>query len=149
MKTIIIIMFITFSTSGQEVREDVSLPFIMYNKCFDNLKPMTYILENSNWQDSQICNLAICSALLIVNEIEAVKELKERIIEITGKWHANGTPIKLISGLDSSMRAQKLNENLKDDNGIVYLSVSECTSTYEDRLTKELVNAETERLIKM
>jgi hypothetical protein len=149
MKKLIILFFFTFSVSAQETETEIPFPLTLYNKCFDDLKPMKYISENSSWKDSDLCNLTMCSLLLAVKDPEAVAELKKRIIEITRKLFENGTPIKLISGLDSFVYAEKLNENLKDDNGIVYISIAACILSEQESLTKEIVNAETNRLIKL
>lgn len=149
MKILTFILFFTFSVSAQEAEKDMRLSLRLINKCFDDLQPMKFIAENSGWKDSDICNLATCSVLLIAKEPEAKEELKNRIIEITRKLYANGTPIKLISGLDSVEYAEKLNENLTDDNGIVYISIASCVSTNEDRITKEIVNNETDKLLKL
>jgi hypothetical protein len=149
MKILTIILFFTLSVSAQNVESEIPFSLTLYYKCFDDLKPMKFISKNSNWKDSKVCNLATCSALLAVKEPEAVVELKNRIIEITKKLYVNGTPIKLVSGLDSVNRTEKLNEDLKDDNGIVYINIASCTSTNEERIIREIVNSETERLLKV
>ncbi|MDI1305044.1 MAG: hypothetical protein PSX42_09420 [bacterium] len=107
MKILTIILFFTLSVSAQNVESEIPFSLTLYYKCFDDLKPMKFLSKNSKWKDSEVCNLATCSALLAVKEPEAVVELKNRIIEITKKLYVNGTPIKLVSGLDSVNRTEK------------------------------------------
>lgn len=54
----------------------------------------------------------------------------------------------LIEGKGSVELAEKKNENLEDDNNLIYISIDDFVNAKEITKGKELYNSETEKLIK-
>lgn len=121
----------------------------IYGKCFKDLKPIKEIENIPSLQNIPICSLFECVALVEYTEKE--EKIQEAILrratEITVLLYNEGTPVYLTSGMNSSYKANENNQNLTDDNNLVYISVDECISSQSLQKIKQIVNRETSRLI--
>ncbi|CAM3505127.1 hypothetical protein FLLO111716_14635 [Flavobacterium longum] len=80
-------------------------------------------------------------------EDDIKKAAEYRLRGIATQLYNQGKPVYLISGMDSSSYAHKQNENLEDDNGIIYISIGECLISQSESKAKEIFNEQTKMLI--
>ena len=122
----------------------------VYGKCFKDLQPIKetkdFIPVNKN--------VKFCSLYQCVSRIEYSSENKEseeailnRAAEITTLLYNQGTPIYLLTGMDSSGTEFVENKNLNDDNNLVYIAVAECITSKSLEKIKDIVNEQTLKLI--
>jgi len=153
MNKIFLVLFLLFinQTFCQNVVEDSEekIHHKIYSKCFENLKA---IQETESHNPLKI--ISFCSLLECVIGVEYSKDKKDiqeailkRALEITTLLYNEGTPIYLTSGMDSSYEAEKKNQNITDDNNLVYISVGECIVSRSLIKIQEAVNKETMKLI--
>ncbi|MHC0445090.1 hypothetical protein ACWA1F_06750 [Flavobacterium sp. 3-218] len=128
--------------------EDTSISAQLYTKCFDNLNQGNEILMNYGFKSSKFCSLINCSFLLSCKEIDLQMAGEQRLIGITTQLFNEGNPVYLFSGMESYLTQQQKNENLKDDNHIVYISYGDCVSPNFLHKAADIVNKQTSSLIK-
>lgn len=121
----------------------------VFGKCFKNLKPIEEAKNIISLKSVSFCTLYQCVAG--VEYTEEKKDIQEailnRALEITTLLYNEGTPIYLTSGMDSSNEAEKKNQNITDDNNLVYISIGECIVSRSLIKIQEAVNKETMKLI--
>ena len=122
----------------------------VFGKCFEDLKP----IEGTKEILPSKKNISFCSLYQCVTRIEYAENNKDigekilkRAIEITIRLYNAGTPIYLLSGMDSSGTAFAENKNLTDDNNLVYIAVAECITSDSIEKIKDIINNETLKLI--
>lgn len=131
-----------------EGTEDNSISAQLYTKCFENLNHGAEILEKyPTWKDAKLCSLMYCMMLLGFQEKEVQLIGEGRLIGIATQLYREGNPVILIMGMESSLEAKKRNQNLEDDDHIVYISYGECTNPSYLRKAAEIVNNQTRTLI--
>lgn len=151
---LVLLFFLSFEIESQNLDAsnivvDTSISAQLYTKCFENLNQGDEIfLKYPGFQSSKFCSLITCSFLLSYKEVDLQIVGEQRLIGIATQLFKEGNPVYLISGLDSSFEAAKKNENLEDDNHIVYISYSDCISPAFLRKASEIVNQQTDSLIK-
>ncbi|WP_337965788.1 hypothetical protein [uncultured Flavobacterium sp.] len=120
----------------------------LYTKCFENLNHGVEIIENnSKWKDAKPCSLLYCMMLLGLEDKEAQQIGEGRLVGIATQLYHEGNPVILIMGMESYLEAEKRNQNLEDDDHIVYISYGECTNPPFLRKAAEIVNKQTMTLI--
>lgn len=154
-KLFLVLLLLSFSQiesqnlDASNIVADTSISAQLYTKCFENLNQGNEIfLKYPGFQSSKFCSLITCSFLLSYKEADLQIAGEQRLIGIATQLFKEGNPVYLISGLDSSFEAAKKNENLEDDNHIVYISYSECISPAFLRKAAEIVNQQTDTLTK-
>ncbi len=152
--SLLVLFFSFFQMKSQNLEnsnttEDTSISAQLYTKCFENLNQGSEIFEKYPILNASIfCSLLNCSFLLSYKETDIQMAGEQRLIGITTQLFKEGNPVYLSSGLDSSITAKKENENLDDDNHIVYISYAECISPEFLRKAADIVNRQTLSLIK-
>ncbi|BDU26518.1 hypothetical protein [Flavobacterium sp. GSB-24] len=147
-------VFICFNANSQnidniQIVEENSLSTQLYVKCFENLNQGSEIFEKyPSLKSIKFCTLLDCMFLYAYKEDDIQLAAEKRLIGITTQLYNEGTPVYLTMGLDSYLYAQEKNKNLENDNHIVYINYGECTNP--DFLIKaaEIVNTQTNLLIK-
>ncbi|WPO79129.1 hypothetical protein [Flavobacterium sp. KACC 22761] len=121
-----------------------------FGKCFTELKPLQEVKNRVKLNKIAFCSLYQCVRYVQYVEYEEKMQnaILKRAVEIAALLYKNGTPIYLISGMNSSDKALIKNANLNDDNKLIYISVAECISSSTLDRMQEIVNSETSRLIK-
>ncbi|MFB9080366.1 hypothetical protein ACFFLS_19720 [Flavobacterium procerum] len=122
----------------------------LYTKCFENLNQGAEILQKYNYAslDSiKFCSLIECMYLYSSKEEDIKLVAKQRLIGIATQLYNARTPVYLIMGLDSYLTAKKKNENLEDDNHIVYIDYGECTNPSYLIEAATIVNKQTNLLV--
>jgi hypothetical protein len=151
----LLIAFLCFYLQAQsqnsiedEETVDNSISTQLYTKCFENLNHGAEFLENyPAWKDTKLCSLMYCMMLLGFQEKEAQLIGEGRLIGIATQLYREGNPVILIMGMESSLEAKKRNQNLEDDDHIVYISYGECTNPLFLNKAAEIVNKQTMSLI--
>lgn len=137
------------SSIENEETQNASISTQLYTKCFENLNQGAELLEKyPAWKDTKLCSLMYCMVLLGFQDKEAQLIAEDRLIGIATQLYCEGNPVILIMGMDSSLDAQKKNQNLEDDNRIVYISYGDCTNPEYLRQGADIVNHQTMQLIK-
>nr|WP_294786069.1 hypothetical protein [uncultured Flavobacterium sp.] len=151
-KLFFILSFFTFfSVESQNQNdtntvEDTSIATQLYTKCFVNLNQGSEIFEkypSFKNAGNTFCSLITCSVLLSYKEIDIQKVAEQRLIGITTQLFKSGNPVYLVSGLDSSFETKKKNEDVDDDNRVVYISYGECVNPFFLHHAAEIVNKQT------
>lgn len=148
-----VLLILSFQAKSQNTDEsmeieDHSISAQLYTKCYENLNQGAEIIEqNPKWKDSKPCSLLYCMMLLGLEDKEAQQIGKDRLIGITTQLYREGNPVILIMGMESSLEAERRNENLDDDDHIVYISYGECTNPAFLSEGAEIVNKQTRTLI--
>lgn len=153
MKKIFLVLFL-FSlnqTFCQDISDENSKKAYIevYGKCFKDLKPLEEARNIIPLKSIPFCTLYQCVAG--VEYSEEKKDIQEAIlkrsIEITTLLFKQGTPIYLLSGMDSSGTEIVENKNLTDDNNLVYIAIAECLTSESLEKIKNIVNEQTMKLI--
>lgn len=152
---LILALFSFFSIESQNLDEsnlveDTSIAAKLYTKSFVNLNQGNEIFDKfpSSQNVKFYSSLLTCSYLLAFKEIDIQNVGEKRLIGIATQLYREGNPVYLIRGLDSSWEAKKKNENLEDDNHIVYISYGDCVNPTHLIKAADIVNKQTLLLIK-
>ncbi|KIC02889.1 hypothetical protein [Flavobacterium sp. PL02] len=153
MKKTITILFLLFinqifsQTENKYSKEEIYSE--IYGKCFKNLPPIKEIENMPTLQKMPFCSLVECLVLTeyVRNEKDIQEAILKRTVEITALLYNEGTPVYLTNGMDSSYKADEDNQDVTDDNNLIYISIAECTSSESLQKFKKTVNQETSRLI--
>lgn len=148
-----IFFLVFFQAESQNTNESIvidnSISAQLYTKCFENLNQGNELFEKyPTFQKTTFCSLLSCSYLLAYKEADIQNFAEQMLIGIATQLFKEGNPVYLINGSESATEANKRNENLNDDNHIVYISYAECTSTLFLRNAAAIVNKQTLSLIK-
>lgn len=152
--TIIIFILLSLQIKAQNPindfeTEDNSISTQLYTKYFENLNHGAEILEkNPKWKDAKLCSLMYCMMLLSFEDKEVQLMGESRLVGIATQLYQEGNPVILIVGMESYLKAKKSNENLQDDDHIVYISYGACTNPPFLIRAAEIVNKQTRSLIK-
>ncbi|MGO4770068.1 hypothetical protein ACEN2I_00260 [Flavobacterium sp. W22_SRS_FK3] len=153
MKKIFLLLFF-FSlnqTFCQDINEDSEqkIQHKIYSKCFESLKAIPEIENHIPLKIISFCSLLECiMGFEYAKDERTIQEaISKRAIEISVLLYDQGTPIYLTSGMDSSYDADEKNQNLTDDNHLVYISIAECLSSKSLEKIKDIINEQTKKLI--
>jgi hypothetical protein len=122
----------------------------VFGKCFKDLNPIegtiNVIPVNKN---VKFCSLYQCvSRIGYTSKNEEIEQaILKRAVQITTLLYNEGTPIFLISGMGSFGEAAEKNQNLNDDNNLVYIDIAECITSESLEKIKNIVNKQTLKLI--
>lgn len=155
-KAVLILFLLSFflvksqnSITPQEAVEN-SISDQLFTKCFENLNQGIEIFEKyPSLKNVKICSIMYCMFLLQYKEEEIKSVAEERLRGIATQLFREGNPVYLISGMESYERAKKNNENLEDDNHIVYISIAACMISQFEARAQEIVNKHTMLLINL
>lgn len=136
------------TNTDNEIIEDNSISAQLYTKCFPNLKYGDEIFEKyPAFKDAKICSLLYCTLLFEYNDEEISLIAENRLRGIATQLYREGNPVILLSGMDSSLTAKEKNENLLDDNHIVYISIAACVIRPNESRAQKIINQQTTLLI--
>jgi hypothetical protein len=146
---VIVLLLFYFQSFGQsKARIDENFPYALLSKPFENLNHYPGLLEKyPNLKDTGFYTILGCLVLLSTEEEEVRQIGKARLQEIATQLFREQTPVLLISGLDSASRAEKENENLNDDNNLIYISITDCVISQEVQILQEIFNSKTRSLL--
>jgi len=150
---LIVSLYFSVQIQSQNLVEDEgtidnSISAQLFTKCFENINQGAEILEKyPAWKDVKLCSLMYCMELLRYEDKEIQQMGEDRLTGIATQLYREGTPVILTMGMDSYLEAEKRNQNLEDDNHIVYISYGECTGPRFLDEAANIVNKQTRTLI--
>ncbi|CAD0007951.1 hypothetical protein [Flavobacterium chungangense] len=146
---LILLLLLGIQVFSQNDDPDQKFHHKVYGKCFKSLKQIPETENQLLLKALSFCSLLECTIGFEYseNKKDTQDAILKRAIEITNLLYDEGTPVYLISGLDSSDEAEKQNQNITDDNNLVYISVGGCVSTNELQKIKQIINQQTLKLI--
>lgn len=148
-KILIFLLFMThFCAAQTETEIGDNFPFSLLVQDFENLNHGSQLVEKYPVLKIKGMHSIIgCIYLLEMEEVEIREVAIARLIGISTQLFNEGKPIILTYGMDSSNFALEENENLEDDNHIVYLSIADCIVRTSEVESQKAFNDHTMKLI--
>jgi hypothetical protein len=153
MSNILVFLFINFNLCILYAQVDISnsnenISFKLYTKSFKNLNHGFELSEKYPvLKKDAFCSILGSITLLAYNEIDFQNIGKARLKGIATQLFQEGNPVYLINGMNSFSNALKENENINDDNKIVYISVGECIIPNYVSIAMKIFNQKTKELL--
>ena len=152
MKNIFIILFIFFGfqfcSAQNESLDDGNFPLSLLSRNFEYLNQGSEFFEKYPLLKRTELNSIIGCIYLLNDKEEEIKHVAVARLEgIATQLFNEGTPVILISGMDSTELANQKNENLEDDNHIIYLGIAACLVSEAESKAQKIFNAQTMKLI--
>lgn len=142
LKFSIIIIFTNISF-GQIPKETIQYKY--YDYCNENLSKLERPEGYPLFSTEKLCSIKKCFRGISYPEINEI--IYKRIVELAKVNFDKKIYLRLIEGKGSVELAEKKNENLEDDNNLIYISVDDFINAKEITKGKELYNSETEKLM--
>lgn len=152
-KLILMILFnfgfhVNAQSSTDTLYKDNSISAKLYTKCFENLNQGSIIFEKyPQFKRKNLCSLMYCMMLLSFPEKDIQLAAEDLLKGIATQLYREGNPVYMISGMESYMEETRKNENIEDDNHLVYISYADCSSPYFLSRAADVINKETSRLL--
>jgi len=147
LKLIFIFFFTQLVYSQSKASDTIRTSFL--TKEFENVNVENELLEKySILKTKEVNSILGCIVLLNIKDDKIKKIAVERLRKISIKLFNEGTPVLLIYGMFSGYLANKENENLQDDNHLVYVSIAECVVSNAENIAHDVFNEQTIKLIK-
>ena len=148
-KPTLIIFFITQLSSAQtEIEIDNNFPLSLLTRSFENLNHGSELFEQySILKNKHLYSIIGCIYLLEMEEEEMKKVAIARLKGISTQLFNEKKPVILTYGMDSVGFAMKKNENVEDDNQIVYLSIADCIVRNSEVQAQNAFNNQTRKLV--
>lgn len=152
-KLILMILFnfgfhVNAQSSSDTLYKDNSISAKLYTKCFENLNQGSIIFEKyPQFKRKNLCSLMYCMMLLSFPEKDIQLAAEDLLKGIATQLYREGNPVYMISGMESYMEETRKNENIEDDNHLVYISYADCSSPYFLSRAADVINKETSRLL--
>lgn len=142
LKIFIALIFVNISF-GQIPKGTIQYKY--YDYCNENLTELDKITEYPFFETNELCSIRKCFRSISRPEINEV--IYKRIIELAKVNFDRKVYLYLIEGERSVGLAEKKNENIEDDNNLIYISVDDFINAKEITKGKELYNSETKKLM--
>lgn len=152
MRKILILLFIFFNIhfciAQSESKKDENFHLSLLARDFEYLNQGSEFFEKYPLLKRTELNSIIGCIYLLNDKEEEIKHVAVARLEgIATQLFNEGTPVILISGMDSTMLANQKNENLEDDNHIIFLSIAACLVSEAESKAQKVFNAKTMKLI--
>lgn len=146
MKNLMIIFMLNFAnlSFGQIPKGTIQNKY--YDYCNENLTKLERSEVYPFFPTEELCSIKKCFRGISYSEINAI--IYKRIVEIAKLNFENKIYLFLVEGKGSIELAENNNENLEDDNNLIYISVDDFINAKEITKGKEIYNSETEKLMK-
>lgn len=142
LKFVIALIFVNISF-GQIPKGTIQHKY--YEYCNENLSKLERSEIYPFFPTEELCSIKKCFRGISYPEINAI--IYKRIVELAKANFEKKIYLCLIEGKGSVELAEKKNENLEDDNNLIYISVDDFIGAKEITKGKELYNSETEKLL--
>jgi len=123
-----------------------SIQWKYYIYCSPNLKHIVDAYKYSLLKVVELCSIKECFLHMFSPDINEI--IYRRLIEIARANFKNKIYLYLVAGSGSVDFAEKQNENMTDDNQLIYISVDDYVNSNEILKGVELYNSETSKLMK-
>ncbi|WP_188051711.1 hypothetical protein [Flavobacterium sp. GP15] len=145
MKKLIFIITINFLTLSYGQIPKGTVQYKYYDYCNENLSKLEKSEVYPLFRTEELCSIKKCFRAISYPEINTI--IYNRIVELAKANFQKKIYLFLIEGKGSVELAEKKNENLEDDNKLIYISVDDFKNAKEITKGKELYNSETEKLM--
>ena len=142
LKIIFVLIFVNISL-GQIPKGTIQYKY--YDYCNENLNKLERSEAYPLFPTEELCSIKKCFRGISYPQINAI--IYKRIVELAKVNFEKKIYLFLIEGKGSVELAEKENENLEDDNNLIYISVDEFINAKEITKGVELYNSETKKLI--
>jgi hypothetical protein len=142
LKNIIVLMFVNICF-GQIPKGTVQSKY--YEYCAENLEKIPQSSTFPFFNTEELCSVKKCFRSISYPEINEI--IYNRLIELAKVNFDNKIFLCLIEGKESVEIAEKKNQNLEDDNNLIYISVNDYINAKEITKGKDIYNSETEKLM--
>lgn len=142
LKFIIVLIFVNVSF-GQIPKGTIQYKY--YEYCNENLSKLELSEGFPFFSTEELCSIKKCFRGISYPEINEI--IYKRIVELAKLNFEKKIYLYLIEGKGSIEVAEKENENLDDDNNLIYISIDDFINAKEITKGKELYNSETEKLM--
>ncbi|HQZ24133.1 MAG TPA: hypothetical protein PLD18_02445 [Flavobacterium sp.] len=144
MKSIIIFtLLFTNICLGQIPKGTIQYKY--YDYCNENLTELGGISAFPLFKTEELCSIRKCFRSISYPEINEI--IYKRIIELAKVNFEKKVYLYLVEGKGSVEFAEKKNENIEDDNNLIYISIDDFINAKEITKGKELYNSETKKLM--
>ena len=131
-----------------EANTKEEFPLSLVSRYFENLNQYSEIYEKyPQLKEKAYYTILGCINLLHMKEEEIQLVGKARLKGIATQLYREKKPVMLITGLESALTANSKNENVEDDNNLIYISIGDCVITESEQTAKETFNNQTMNLI--
>lgn len=141
MKNLLFIVIINFATLSFGQIPKGTIQYKYYDYCNENLSKLERSKVYPFFPTEELCSIKKCFRGISYPEINEI--IYKRIVELAKVNFENKIYLFLIEGKGSIELAEKKNENLEDENNLIYISVDDFIDTKEITIGKELYNSET------
>jgi hypothetical protein len=117
-----------------------------YTCCSENLNRLEKIPSYPNFNSDELCSIKKCFRGISYPEINEI--IYKRIIELAKINFKNNVLLYLVEGKGSVKFAEQQNEDIKDDNQFIYISVDDFVDAKEISKGRRLYNAQTKKLLR-
>lgn len=145
MKNLIFIVIINFTTLSFGQIPKGTIQYKYYDYCNKNLSKLERSKVYPLFPTEELCSIKKCFRGISYPEINEI--IYKRIVELAKVNFENKIYLFLIEGKSSVELAEKKNENLEDENNLIYISIDDFINAKEITMGKELYNSETEKLM--
>ena len=145
MKNLIFIVIINFANLSFGQIPKGTIQYKYYDFCNENLSKLERSEVYPFFSTEELCSIKKCFRGISYPEINAI--IYKRIVELAKVNFEKKIYLFLIEGKGSVDLAEKKNENLEDDNNLIYISVDDFINAKEITKGKELYNSETLKLM--
>jgi len=149
MKYLFISLLISqFCFTQTETKVDDNFPLSLLTRDFENLNHGSEMFEKYPiLKRTELNSIIGCIYLLKLKEEDIKKVAIARLKGIATQLFREGKPILLTYGMDSVGIAMKENENLEDDNHVIYLSIADCVVSEAESKARSVFNDQTMKLV--
>ena len=148
LKFILIFFLTQFSFAQTETKVDENFSLSLLTREFETLNHGSELFEKYPFLErKQLYSIIGCIYLLEMKEEELKKVGIERLKGISTQLFNEGKPVMLTYGMNSVDFADKKNENLEDDNHIIYVSIADCVIRDAEEVAKNIFNSQTWKLV--
>jgi hypothetical protein len=145
---IFIIFIFQLSFSQEEIKTNPNFSLSLLTRNFEYLNHGNELFEKFPiLKKRELYCIVGCIYLLEMNELEIKKIAIARLKGISTQLFNEGKPVILTYGMNSINIADKENENLEDDNHVIYLSIADCIVRNSEEIARSEFNNQTRLLI--
>lgn len=147
--TILLSLSLFISKSQNIVEKDtLEIQNKLFTKCFENLNQgLETFQKYPALQKNPFCTILDCLFLLSYQEEDIKRAAENRLRGIATQFFNRGNPVYLTSGMDSYFNTEKANQNIEDENHVIYISIGDCIIPQGHWIGMQVFNEQTKKLI--
>ncbi|WP_447635703.1 hypothetical protein [Flavobacterium microcysteis] len=147
MKNLIFIIIINIVNLSFRQIPEGSIQYKYYNYCNENLSKLERSEFYPFFPTEELCSIKKNFRWIFPSHVIICEIIYKRIVELAKANFEEKIYLFLIEGEKSIELAEKKNENLEDDNNLIYISVNDFIDIKEITKGIKLYNSETKKLM--